>query len=217
MACHERKYMKQEVNRDFIGKYDQHVGIFENNIPHGLVDAMVNWFEMMAEDGWLKRSVFQPNANSLRDDSKLSVPFDFNASAYAKHIPKELFTDYSFHMNKAVEDYCFRYGITNAMVNYEYKMHRVQKAQGFHVYHSERSKYQSASRLLVYMTYLKCPDEGGETEFLEQCLRIKPEKGTTLIWPPAFTHMHRGNTVLKGEKIYITGWWDMLPERQENL
>ena len=25
--------MKQEVNRDFIGKYDQHVGIFENNIP----------------------------------------------------------------------------------------------------------------------------------------------------------------------------------------
>ena len=58
------------------------------------------------------------------------------------------------------------------------------------------------------MTYLEVPKEGGETEFLHQSLRIKPIVGRTLIWPAGFTHMHRGNPPLDGEKMYITGWFN---------
>ena len=31
-------------------------------------------------------------------------------------------------------------------------------------------------------------------------LRIKPEKGKTLIWPAEWTHAHSGETLLKGKK-----------------
>ena len=34
-----------------------------------------------------------------------------------------------------------------------------------------------------------------------------PEVGKLLIWPAGFTHMHRGNPPLEGEKMYITGWF----------
>ena len=61
------------------------------------------------------------------------------------------------------------------------------------------------------MTYLQAPSEGGETEFLYQSKRIDPVVGRTLIWPPGFTHKHRGNPPLKGEKFYITGWMNMSP------
>ena len=49
-------------------------------------------------------------------------------------------------------------------------------------------------------------DEGGETEFLYQSMRVKPKQGTLLIWPAAFTHTHRGNPPLSNEKYIVTGW-----------
>ena len=65
------------------------------------------------------------------------------------------------------------------------------------------------------MTYLHSPESGGETEFLHQALRIEPKAGTTLLWPAGYTHRHRGNPPLKGEKIYITGWFMFLPTPEE--
>ena len=37
-------------------------------------------------------------------------------------------------------------------------------------------------RVLAWMVYLNDVEEGGETEFLYQKLRIKPKKNTLLIW-----------------------------------
>ena len=63
-------------------------------------------------------------------------------------------------------------------------------------------------RMLAWMIYIKVPEKGGETEFLRQSRRIEPVIGRTLIWPAYFTHIHRGNSPLKGEKYYITGWFE---------
>jgi len=48
--------------------------------------------------------------------------------------------------------------------------------------------------------------EGGETEFLYQSVRVSPKKGTLVIWPAAFTHVHRGNPPLSGTKYIMTSW-----------
>ena len=56
------------------------------------------------------------------------------------------------------------------------------------------------------MLYLNYVDDGGETEFLYQHKRFKPEAGKLLIWPAPWTHLHRGNPPLKGEKYIITSW-----------
>ena len=54
--------------------------------------------------------------------------------------------------------------------------------------------------------YLNDCNEGGETEFLFQHKRIKPKAGTIVISPAAWTHTHRGNPPLSGEKYMINGW-----------
>ena len=61
-------------------------------------------------------------------------------------------------------------------------------------------------RILATMMYLNDVDEGGETEFLYQSLRFKPKRGQFLIWPAGFTHVHRGNPPLSGEKYISTSW-----------
>ena len=57
------------------------------------------------------------------------------------------------------------------------------------------------------MIYLNDVDEGGETAFFHQDLKIKPEKGKMVIFPPYFTHMHKGMCPISNDKyicnIYI--------------
>ena len=59
-----------------------------------------------------------------------------------------------------------------------------------------------------FLTIQKAADivEGGETEFLYQSKRFQPKRGQFLIWPAGFTHVHRGNPPLSGEKYISTSW-----------
>ena len=56
------------------------------------------------------------------------------------------------------------------------------------------------------MIYLNDIEEGGETEFLYQQLKIKPKRNTGVIWSGGFTHLHRGNPPSK-TKYILTGWF----------
>lgn len=90
------------------------------------------------------------------------------------------------------------------------KMQRTDSGGGYHLWHGEQGAGVYASRVLVYMLYLNTlePDEGGETEFLYQRKRVRPEENVMLLWPAAFTHAHRGNTVLGDKSKYVvTGWF----------
>ena len=81
--------------------------------------------------------------------------------------------------------------------------------EGYFKWHTERGLAVSPNnnRHLVFMTYLNDVEDGGETEFFYQNIKIKPKKGKTLIWPADWTHTHRGITSLTQEKYIITGWF----------
>ena len=58
------------------------------------------------------------------------------------------------------------------------------------------------------MLYLNTVDTGGKTEFKYQDLAVKPEAGTMVIWPASYTHVHRANPDLVGNKYIATGWFN---------
>ena len=89
------------------------------------------------------------------------------------------------------------------------KMQRTGPGGGYHVWHGEQGPGTHANRAVVYMLYLNDLDgEGGETEFLYQKMRVKPEENLMLVWPASFTHAHRGNPVLgETHKYIVTGWF----------
>ena len=80
--------------------------------------------------------------------------------------------------------------------------------EGFFDWHCERSVYQSHQRALVFMTYLNDVNDGGETEFHFQQMKVKAVKGKTVIWPTDFTHIHRGITSPTEHKYIATGWFN---------
>ena len=70
-------------------------------------------------------------------------------------------------------------------------------------------------RHVLWTIYLNDGFQAGETEFLYQQRKIVPRTGSLLIAPTAFTHTHRGNTPVGGDKYIATSW--VLFQRAEAL
>lgn len=81
---------------------------------------------------------------------------------------------------------------------------------GFKQWHTERGRaeYPFSTRHLAFQTYLNDVTDGGETHFYYQDLKIKAQKGKTLIWPADWTHTHKGIVSNTEEKYIITGWFN---------
>lgn len=74
---------------------------------------------------------------------------------------------------------------------------------------------ETLHRVLLWSVYLNDGFGAGETEFHHQERRIVPAAGALLIAPAAFTHSHRGNRPVGGDKYIATSW--VLFQRAESL
>jgi hypothetical protein len=81
---------------------------------------------------------------------------------------------------------------------------------GYPYWHCEHYPKQDSTeplaRVLLYSIYLNEEFSAGETEFLHQRRKIVPRTGDLLIAPAFFTHTHRGNRPLGGDKYIATSW-----------
>ena len=123
-----------------------------------------------------------------------------------------LFNIYLTELQKVFNEYVkiFQYvdeyspwGIVEAV-----NIQRYLPSEGFYKWHTERGEAngKQSNRHLVFMTYLNDITDGGETEFLYQNTKIKPEKGLTIVWPTDWTHTHRGCVSNTETKYILTGW-----------
>ena len=87
-----------------------------------------------------------------------------------------------------------------------YNVQRTEPGQFYH-WHIDGGSHQFADRQLVVIWYLNDVDgPGGETEFSYYKVKVKPKEGKMLLFPPFWTHEHRGVTVEKGVKYIATTW-----------
>tara|TARA_Y100000593_G_C4250524_1_gene306930 strand:- start:3 stop:821 length:819 start_codon:yes stop_codon:yes gene_type:complete len=77
---------------------------------------------------------------------------------------------------------------------------------GWHCEYSP-SSLEQASRSLIYLFYLNDVEEGGETEFYNQKIKVKPKAGRLVIFPAYFTHIHKGHVPISNDKYIITSMY----------
>jgi hypothetical protein len=140
-------------------------------------------------------------ANIGRDDTSLLLNYaDKSLGNTCNQYLQACFMDYINHYGQLAEQF--------KLISTDVKMQKTESMGGYHVWHCESSSYRMAQRVLVWSIYLNdMPDGEGETEFLYQKRRIKPQAGTCVIWPAGFTHLHRGLTVYSQNKYILTGWY----------
>ena len=195
-------------------EYREFVGIYDESVPVELCNDFVNDYEKARKNRTFI-DLSKINDLGFQDQTQKSIErkdeVAFIAPVLSSIYPIPPVQEYFKFLSECFKSYRIRYGIEFRGIIYNdvFKIHKVKKSEGYHKWHYEKDNPQSIDRLMAYMTYLVAPEKGGETEFLHQSLRIDPVVGRTLIWPAGFTHMHRGLPPLDGEKMYITGWFNV--------
>ncbi|MEC7885356.1 MAG: 2OG-Fe(II) oxygenase [Pseudomonadota bacterium] len=88
-----------------------------------------------------------------------------------------------------------------------YAIQRTDKEEFYH-WHIDGGSHEFSYRQLVAIFYLNTlsDEDGGTTEFFHQKINVKPEVGKLILFPPFWTHKHRGRKVELGKKYIATTW-----------
>jgi len=87
-----------------------------------------------------------------------------------------------------------------------YKIQHYRRSEGQFRWHFDALGPGGWERQLALIIYLNSVEEGGETRFHRQDLRVKPVAGNALLFPPFWTHMHCGEIPRSGDKYIISSF-----------
>lgn len=191
--------------------HEDFVRLYTDVYPEGYCEHLIAEFERLTQAGaGTNRQNGEGAPRHRKDDLQLSFNMGVHTIApFQNTCAVNMFFD---GLQQCYDDYTTQFSVLKdgRIHGTDMKMQRTDTGGGYHIWHGEQGNGKNADRVLVYMLYLNSLGEsdGGETEFLYQRKRIRPEANAMLLWPAAFTHAHRGNTVLGEQSKYIvTGWF----------
>ena len=174
-------------------------------MPEEVCDGMVNYFNRnrhLARSGTTLENGMETVSNNNKESIDLNVQYDNFEKGVAA---------YRVLLQQALDLYVKEYPEINWLPRFDIENFNIQwypKNGGFKRWHYERGEQANFYRVLVFMTYLNDVENGG-THFKYQNLTTPAKKGLTIIWPPDWTHTHKGQIVNK-EKIIATGWYRLI-------
>jgi len=100
----------------------------------------------------------------------------------------------------------FPFFAANKFKDLGYNLQRTLPGEYYH-WHVDAGPGEFSGRQMVAIWYLNdVPGPGGETEFPLQQVLIRPAQGKLVLFPPFWTHVHRGVTLEQGVKYIATTW-----------
>jgi len=190
---HALKTIKEVKENSFI--FEQ-----KNALPAELCDNMIKRFEEHTEDQYQGRL-----GQTASQDSSIKKTTDLVVSGkeHWKDVDNNLFRSMGIAIKEFREAYPYFKGPFKDM---GYGIQRYNPGEYYH-WHIDGGSHDFSQRQLVALWYLNdVPGPGGETEFLFQDIKIKPEKGKLVLFPPFWTHEHRAVTLNEGVKYIATTW-----------
>ena len=194
--------MECDIN-DFIGVFD---GVFEKEY----CDDLINKFEFLSTLNKTEHRVERGYNAVDADNYMYYIMDDLQGDTQTMMSNYKFLENFNTKMWECYELYMKKYGIIKSLgrhqLNPDLKIQKTKPSEGYHVWHCEQSNLNNISRMMLVMLYLNDVEEGGETEFLYQSRRVEPKMGRLVFCPTQFTHTHRGNPPLKGNKYMMNGW-----------
>ena len=111
--------------------------------------------------------------------------------------------------DKYVEEYSIVPTLARHYISPSIRVQKTVPGGGYHLWHCDNGNMYTSRRIMVMNLFLNTVEEGGETEFLYQQKRIPAVQGSMILFPSAWTHVHRGNPPLSGDKYILTAWLEM--------
>lgn len=206
-------------------EHKEFIGYYRGLYPTGYCEHLIKEFNRLKENGaGSNRQQSEKAHRHVKDDYQIGVelrnhavmPFksiETDDNGLAKEFERDSCDLFFKGLQACYDEYTEKYSIlkvSGGISATTMKMQCTGPGGGYHVWHGEQGSGAHANRVVVYMVYLNSFEDGdgGETEFLYQRTRVRPEENLMLLWPASYTHAHRGNPVLVDKYKYIvTGWF----------
>lgn len=152
-------------------------------------------------DRWRQATVFDHDGESriVRNNIRSNLIFDVN---YDKETTQDVFID----MNLMVYDYLSKYSDI-----YDFSYDYVEPAQILRYEYGQ--KYEphydtgpSCPRVVSALLYLNDVEDGGETEFINFDIKVRPKENRLVIFPSNYAYRHAALPPTDGIK-YVTVYW----------
>jgi hypothetical protein len=176
--------------------------IFEQreSIPSDFCAEVIECFENANDEQYEGRVGHLADKNK---NVKKSTDLVISGKDHWKDVDRALFRSLGLAIKEFRESTPFFKGPFKDM---GYGIQRTNPGEYYH-WHIDGGSHEFSHRQLAAIWYLNnVPGPGGETEFLFQNIKIKPEVGKLILFPPFWTHEHRGVTLERGVKYIATTW-----------
>lgn len=204
MSAHTERVIKNvdDLGPLSIREVKPNTFIYEVNeaLPGDVCREMIRRFEANTEEQYLGRI-----GQQVSEDRGIKKTTDLVVSGKPnwKDIDQALFRSLGTAVRQFREGFEFFKGPFKDM---GYAIQRYNPGEYYH-WHIDGGSHEFAYRQLVALWYLNdVPGPGGETEFLYQDVKVRPEQGKLVLFPPFWTHEHRACELHEGVKYIATTW-----------
>ena len=181
------------------------IDVFDNSLSSEVCEDIINRFEADTRkfDGTVG---YGDGASNIDHSLKKCTEVYISQHDDWKDIDEIVFKEISSKMIVLRDRYP---GLANVnAVNDE--GYRVKKYENdgteFFNWHVDQTGIAQGHKYLVFQWYLNTVEEGGETEFRLQEVKVKPVQGRLACFPPFWTHEHRGLAPVSGPKYVLCSW-----------
>ncbi|MFV1992404.1 MAG: 2OG-Fe(II) oxygenase [Acidiferrobacterales bacterium] len=171
-----------------------------NALPGDICQEMIRRFDKYKDEQYAGRI---GQTAEEHNDIKRSTDLVISGKEHWQDLDRALFQSLGAVIHQFRETFPYFKGPFKDM---GYAIQRTSPGEYYH-WHIDGGSHEFSQRQLVAVWYLNdVPGPGGETEFKFQDVKVKPEQGKLLLFPPFWTHEHRGVTLEAGIKYIATTW-----------
>lgn len=191
---------------------------------YNFIETYENAFELCDEtiDFFEKNEHLAEERDEEHKENNIDDLFMFLIPNHKDPLPSRILKETERCIKKNFELYKEKYSFSRPLINHtglmKYgisgcKLQKTLPGKGFNFWHTEKlydrtfqNNFLEYQRFLVYTIYLNDIEDGGETAFLYQDVKIKPKKGTLCLFPADFSYVHKGIPPIRETKYILTGW-----------
>lgn len=104
--------------------------------------------------------------------------------------------------------YAVRYGLEENFYHEGYNLLKYSEGEEYKSHYDDTG---GIGRVLSALVYLNDDFEGGETEFVNFGIKIKPRAGMLVLFPSDYSYRHISHPVTKGTKYALVTWIRSIP------
>ena len=171
--------------------------------PQNTIDLIEKECEKPNPDAYWQRAETIGNGVFQKARTNKELPITHLANLTDNSLLQNIHNQFNMLLLATTIPYKYRYGIEEGMWHENYAMLKYETGQEYKLHYDSGSNLGRAISALVY---LNNDYDGGEIEFPNFEIKIKPEPGMLILFPSNFAYSHIAHPVTSGIKYSLVTW-----------